>query len=88
MKLSEREKEILKYFYLSNREIGKILGLARGTVQGYFAQMTAKNSGAKNRIQLFFKALKDGEIRKVDLGFWDENGKYISDVYIVDLRKE
>ena len=88
MELSNREKEILSYFYLSNKEIGKIIHLACGTIQGYFAAMTAKNTRSKNRAQLFLNAIKDGDIRKVDLGFWDEKGKYHPDWYTVDLRKE
>lgn len=30
----------------------------------------------------------DGEIKRVDLGFWDSKGEYHPDWYIVDLRKE
>lgn len=85
--LSPKEKEILSHFCLGNKEISKLLFLERSTIQTHFTRMCARFN-AKNRHHLFFKALKNGDIRKVDLGFWDEEGKYHPDWYIVDLRKE
>ena len=85
--LSEREKKILSYVNFGYPDIGKILSYSKDTVKWYFSQMFSKKN-AENKVQLLFKALRDGDIRKIDLGFWDEKGKYHPDWYIVDLRKE
>lgn len=85
--LSEREREILSRVFQSNKDIGKSLYIAVCTVKTHFARMTARFK-ATSRFDLFAKALKSGDIKRIDLGFWDENGKYHEDWYTVDLRKE
>lgn len=87
MNLSEREKDVLSRVFQTNKDIGKSLFIAVCTVKTYFSRMAHKYK-TKSRFDLFMKALKAGEIRRVDLGFWDENGKYHEDWYTVDLRKE
>lgn len=87
MHLSERERDVLSRVFQSNQNIGKSLYLAVCTVKTYFNRMTHKFK-AQSRFDLFAKALKSGEIRRVDLGFWDENGEYHEDWYTIDLRKE
>lgn len=85
--LSEREKEVLALAGLSNKEIARLLHITKGTVQRCFSDMLAKYK-VKNRTMLLLKAIEAGELHRIDMGFWDDNGEYIPDIQIVNLRKE
>lgn len=85
--LSEREREILSLACLSNRQIAKRLNLSWKTVQRAFSTMFEKY-GVKNRTMLLLKAIKDGELQVIDMGFYNIMGQYQQDLQIVDLRKE
>lgn len=85
--LSNREREILSLACLSNKQIARKLGLDWKTVQKYFAAMREKYK-VKNRTKLLFEAIKAGEIKVIDCGFWNPYGQYIEDKQVVDLRKE
>ena len=85
--LSSREKEILSLACLSNKQIGLKLNLSAKTVERYFADMFAKTHTSR-RTELLFKAIEAGELHRIDMGFWDSENNYVSDIQIVDLRKE
>lgn len=85
--LSKREKEILSKVLFSYKEIGKTFYIARSTINTHFNNIREKLK-EKTNYRAFFKAIKDGEIKRIDLGFWDDKGQYHPDWYIVDLRKE
>lgn len=85
--LSEREREILSLACLSNRQIAKRLNLSWKTVQRAFSTMFEKY-GVKNRTRLLLKAIKEGELQVIDMGFYNILGQYQEDLQIVDLRKE
>ena len=42
----------------------------------------------KNRTMLLFKAIKEGELSIVDMGFFNPEGSYIEDWQVVDLKAE
>lgn len=85
--LSEREREILSLACLSNMQIARRLNLSWTTVQRAFSTMFEKY-GVKNRTMLLLKAIKEGELQVVDMGFYNMLGQYQEDLQIVDLRKE
>lgn len=85
--LSEREREILSLACLSNRQIAKRLNLSWKTVQRAFSTMFEKY-GVKNRTMLLLKAVKAGELHKIDMGYWNLLGEYIPDWQYIDMRKE
>lgn len=85
--LSDREREILSLACLSNKQIAKKLNISYKTVERYFANMLAKYN-VKNRTMLLLKAIKDGELQVIDMGFFNMLGQYQEDLQIVDLRKE
>jgi DNA-binding NarL/FixJ family response regulator len=85
--LSDREKEILSRATFSNRQIACLMNLSTKTIERYFADMFAKTHTAR-RTELLLKAIEAGEIKRVDMGFWDKDGNYTPDWQIVDMRKE
>lgn len=85
--LSKREKELLSKVLFSYKEIEKTFYIAHSTINTHFLNIRTKLK-EKTNFRAFFKALKEGEIKRVDLGFWDSKGEYHPDWYIVDLRKE
>lgn len=85
--LTEREREILSLACLTNKQIARKMGLSWQTVQRMFATMREKY-GVKTRTKLLLEAIKSGEIKVIDCGFWNPYGQYIEDKQIVDLRKE
>lgn len=85
--LSEREREILSLACLSNRQIAKRLNLSWTTVQRAFSTMFEKY-GVKNRTMLLLKAIKEGELQVIDMGFFNMLGQYQEDLQIVDLKSE
>lgn len=85
--LSQREREILSLACLSNKQIAKRLNLDTKTIERHFANMFAKTHTAR-RTELLLKAIKAGDLNKIDMGFWDSEGNYTPDWQIVDLRKE
>lgn len=88
--LSDREREILTLACLSNRQIAKRLGLSWKTIQKCFVNMYEKyglGNRDRTKTRLLFEAIKAGEIKQVDCGFWNSYGQYIEDIQIVDLRK-
>ena len=87
MSLSEREKEILALACLSNKQIAKRLNISYKTVERYFADMLSKYN-VKNRTMLLLKAIKDGELHIIDMGFFNILGQYQQDLQIVDLKSE
>lgn len=84
--LTKREKEILKYASFGNKEIAKILCISWKTVQRCFANMYERTE-TKTRTELLLKAIKEGELKQVDMGFWDENDEYQQDIQTIDMRK-
>lgn len=84
--LSDREKEVLALAGLSNSEIARLLHISRGTVQRCFSDMLAKYK-VKNRTMLLLKALKEGELHIVDMGYFNYLGQYQEDLQLVDLRR-
>jgi DNA-binding NarL/FixJ family response regulator len=87
MILSEREREILSLAALSNKQIAKKLNLSWKTVERAFSTMFEKY-GVKTRTKLLLKAIQNGELTIVDLGFFNVLGQYQEDLQIVDMRKE
>lgn len=85
--LSEREREILSLACLSNKQIAKKLNISYKTVERYFADMLAKYN-VKNRTMLLLKAIKDGELHIIDMGYYNLLGQYQEDLQIVDLKSE
>ena len=89
--LSEREKELLSLINLPDWQIAKKLFLSKKTLTPYFSRLYDKYNiphPYRTRVGLLFRAIKAGDIKEVDLGWWDENDNYIPDIQIVDLRKE
>ena len=84
--LSDREREILSLACLPNKHIAKKLNISYKTVERYFADMLAKYK-VKNRTMLLLKAIKDGELHIVDMGFYNVLGQYQEDLQVVDLRR-
>lgn len=85
--LSDREREILSLACLSNRQIAKKLNISWKTVQRAFSTMFEKY-GVKNRTMLLLKAIKEGELQVIDMGFYNMLGQYQEDLQVVDLRRE
>ena len=85
--LSDREREILSLACLSNRQIAKKLKISWKTVQRSFSTMFEKY-GVKNRTMLLLKAIKEGELQVIDMGFYNMLGQYQEDLQVVDLRRE
>jgi hypothetical protein len=44
--------------------------------------------GVKNRTMLLLKAIKEGELQVIDMGFFNILGQYQEDLQIVDLKSE
>lgn len=84
--LSDREREILSLACLSNKQIGLKLNLSPKTVERYFADMFAKTHTSR-RTELLLRAIEGGELKAVDLGFWNDQGEYIPDIQQIDLRR-
>lgn len=85
--LSKRERELLSFVCLTNKQIARKVGLSWQTVQKVFANMKEK-FGVKTRTKLLIEAIRAGEIRTIDCGFWNPYGQYIEDKQIIDLRKK
>jgi hypothetical protein len=43
--------------------------------------------GVKNRTMLLLKAIKEGELQVIDMGFYNMLGQYKEDLQVVDLRR-
>lgn len=84
--LSKREKQILSLVCLSNKQIGEVLNISSKTVERYFADMFAKTHTSR-RTELLLRAIEGGELKAVDLGFWNDKNEYIPDIQLIDLRK-
>lgn len=84
--LSNREKQILSLACLSNKQIGEVLNISSKTVERYFADMFLKTHTSR-RTELLLRAIEGGELKTVDLGFWNEKNEYIPDIQLIDLRK-
>ena len=85
--LTDREREILALVCLNNKQIARHLNIAESTVKWYFSDMITKYK-VKNRTMLLFKAIKEGELSIVDMGFFNPEGSYIEDWQVVDLKAE
>lgn len=68
MKITEREKEILKLAIFSNKVIAEKLHLSIYTVKTYFNHMF-NNFDCANRTELLFKAIKQGVIKNDEVVF-------------------
>lgn len=83
------EKRVLQLIFLPTKLIAKKLYLSEHTVKTYIHRLLKKYK-QKNRLGLFIKALKLNylNIKDVDIGFWDKDGKYIESIEVVDFSKE
>ena len=84
--LTKREKRILSLVSLSTKQIAKKLNISPKTVELHFTHMFEKY-GVNSRIKLLFEAVKTGDLKVIDCGFWNPYGQYIEDLRIVDLKK-
>lgn len=86
MHLTKRERQILRLFCYKNKEIADILKISIATVKTH-NQHIFKKLGEWTKPKALIKALKLGyenifmiETDFVDVGFWDNKGKYNTDM--------
>lgn len=82
MHFTEREREVLRLFCYSDKEIADILKISVATVK-HHNQNIFKKLNEFTKPKALIKALKLGyenlfmiETSFVDVGFWDNKGKY------------
>lgn len=91
--LTKREKEVLKLFCYSNREIANILHISIATTKNHVSNILHKLE-SKTKISAAIKALKLGIIKLddikteyIDVGFWDETGEYLTDMQEISHKE-
>jgi DNA-binding CsgD family transcriptional regulator len=86
MKLTEREREILKLFCYKTNEISDILKISESTTKTHIQHLLRKFK-TNSKVKCLVKAVQMGELNVfdiktsyVDVGFWDNNGQYKIDM--------
>ena len=85
--LSDTERKVLSMAALSDKDIAKRMHYAEKSIRCILTKIN-KKLGTKNRTMAIFKAILSGDIKEVDIGRWDSENNYVSDIHIVDLHKE
>lgn len=80
---------VLQLIYLPTKLIAQKLFLSPHTVKTYIHNLLDRYN-QKNRMGLLIKALKSNyiNIKKIDIGFWNENGEYIENIDLIDFERE
>lgn len=86
MRLTKRERQVLRLFCYNNRQIANILTIEPATVKSHIHHICTK-LGEHNKTRALIKALKMGyenlfmiETDFVDVGFWNKDSKYNIDM--------
>lgn len=85
--LSDTERKVLSMAALSDKDIAKRMHYAEKSIRCILTKIN-KKLGTKNRTMAIFKAILSGELKVVDIGFFDANGNYKPDYQLVNLRRE